>query len=319
MLDDDPVDDLRSLGMMAGTSISRATEVLMRAAQDAQAEKQRALRAGIDEAADRHAAHAELAERQFVRARRDGWLDRAEPREAAATWGASVRWAEVDPERFGEHRDAISTLFKDRHNLDLPELAERLGSREFAMDLAEMAVRRGRELEEELALKQLTWEQSARLEREAANVEAAAAAEHLTPPERENLERRADSLREEANELSRRGLITVEEVERVQRNADAAAGREEAPASLGATGGHGGSTSAAGAQTASYDSPERREATVRAMRGAGVPDAVVHARATADHLNGRDPRESATKKPAGSKTAGRGISAGRTRDMGRSR
>lgn len=303
MVDDDPIDDLRGVSMTLGTSLSRAGEVLLRAAAQAKARRAETTSQETQIVAQRREAHAALAERQFTQARQPERLDKVSPRESAYTWGAARAWAEVDPQRFSEHANALTANFKDRYDVDLEEIAHQTGSADLAMAAAEVHVYRDRELAERHAEEQVRVAESQRLEREATALEQQARNDSLPEHEREELTNLAAEARLQSEELLSQKSPTqdpkVAEVPAtVATPQSRVPDREAVPA---------------------YDSPERRARTEQQMRDAGVPEPARRARITADQMNAKNPREAAAAPTKSKKPAARSMSPGRTRDLGRSR
>lgn len=294
MVDDDPIDDLRGVSVTVGTALSRTAETLLRAASQ-EKQRRREEQANLTATAQqRQQAAAVVAERHFAQARRPEWLATAEPREAAATWGAAQTWSHVDPQRFSEHATALNDAFKDRYDVDLRETAQKLGSNRAAMDLGEMRVRRERELEQEATAQRLRQEESDRLRREATSLETQAEVDALSEAQRAELTARAEENRRQADALETPVETKAPEPETTQ----APSREHDGPA---------------------YDSPERRAQTERDMVDAGVPEPARNARTTSDHINAKNPRESAVAPTKSKKPARRSVAAGRSRDTGRSR
>lgn len=141
--DEDPVDELRSVGMTSAAAISRVAETMIRAAQD---HKMRAAQQAAQEAEEgqrRYDAQAQVAER-FYREAIDTDLMTTSPRvDQEALRKGAQQWAELDPDRFGPYADRLNERFAE---LDLEEArreqrtaeAERVGSeRESNPDKAE--------------------------------------------------------------------------------------------------------------------------------------------------------------------------------------
>jgi len=116
--DEDPVDELRSVGMTSAAAISRVAETMIRAAQD---RKMRAAQEAAQQAEDgrrRYDAQAQVAER-FYREAIDKDLMTTSPRadQDVLRQGAQ-QWAELDPDRFGPYADRLNARFEE---LDLEE------------------------------------------------------------------------------------------------------------------------------------------------------------------------------------------------------
>jgi len=113
--DEDPVDELRSVGMTSAAAISRVAETMIRAAQDAE---MRAAQEAAQQAEDgqrRYDAQAHVAE-QFYREAIDKDLITTSPRpdQDALRQGAQ-QWAELDPDRFGPYADRLNERFEELH------------------------------------------------------------------------------------------------------------------------------------------------------------------------------------------------------------
>ncbi len=111
--DEDPVDELRSVGMTSAAAISRVAETMIRAAEDA---KLRAAQEAAQQAEDgqrRYDAQAHVADR-FYREAIDKDLMTTSPRvdQDALRQGAQ-QWAKLDPERFGQYADRLNARFEE--------------------------------------------------------------------------------------------------------------------------------------------------------------------------------------------------------------
>ncbi len=111
--DEDPVDELRSVGMTGAAAISRVAETMIRAAQD---RKMRAAQEAAQQAEDgqrRYDAQAQVAER-FYREAIDKDLMTTSPRadQDVLRQGAQ-QWAELDPDRFGPYADRLNARFEE--------------------------------------------------------------------------------------------------------------------------------------------------------------------------------------------------------------
>lgn len=111
--DEDPVDELRSVGMTSGAALSRVAETLIRAAQDHKIRAAQQATQDAEEAQRRYDAQAQLAER-FYREAIDKDLMTTPPRadQDALRHGAR-QWAEVDPGRFGPYSERLTTRFEE--------------------------------------------------------------------------------------------------------------------------------------------------------------------------------------------------------------
>ncbi len=111
--DEDPVDELRSVGMTSAAAVSRVAETMIRAAQD---RKMRAAQEAAQQAEDgrrRYDAQAQVADR-FYREAIDKDLMTSLPRvdQDAVRHGAQ-QWAELDPERFGPYADRLNERLEE--------------------------------------------------------------------------------------------------------------------------------------------------------------------------------------------------------------
>jgi hypothetical protein len=147
--DEDPVDELRAVGMTGGAALSRVAETMIRHAQDDRLRRTEQTRQATQEVKDRWEAQARVAERYFDKAARPEVMRDLPAREISAAWEASQTWAQVDRDRFGHHADAINATFVQAYGVDLREAADRLASREQAAELAQARVEREREGDQE--------------------------------------------------------------------------------------------------------------------------------------------------------------------------
>ncbi len=111
--DEDPVDELRSVGMTSAAALSRVVETMIRAAQD---HKMRAAQQAAQDAEQgqrRYDAQAQSAER-FYREAIDKDLMTTSPRadQDALRQGAQ-QWAELNPDRFGPYADRLNERLEE--------------------------------------------------------------------------------------------------------------------------------------------------------------------------------------------------------------
>lgn len=134
--DEDPLDELRTVGMTGAAAVSRVAEILIRNAQDDQLRRCGDSQGAATAAQQRYEAQAQVAERLFEQAAQAQWMRDASPAEIAAAWRAARTWAEVDAERFTHHARAVNDTYRDEYGVDLADVEDRLGDRDLAVDLA---------------------------------------------------------------------------------------------------------------------------------------------------------------------------------------
>lgn len=111
--DEDPVDELRSVGMTSAAALSRVAETMIRGAQDHKMRSAQQAAQDAEEGQRRYDAQAQVAER-FYRETLDKDLIATSPRadQDALRQGAQ-EWAELDPDRFGPYSERLSTRFDE--------------------------------------------------------------------------------------------------------------------------------------------------------------------------------------------------------------
>lgn len=127
MSDDDPVDDLRAVGMTAGAALTRVAETLVRQAQERAMRQTQAEQQTAREASRRYEAEAAVAEKHYQAATASEWIGQASPQETAATWRSAQAWREVDEQRFGPYADRLTAGITDRYGNDLHQVIDGLG------------------------------------------------------------------------------------------------------------------------------------------------------------------------------------------------
>jgi len=116
--DEDPVDELRSVGMTSAAAISRVAETMIRAAQD---RKMRAAQEAAQQAEDgrrRYDAQAQVADRFYREAIEKDLMTSLPRADQDVLRHGAQQWAELDPERFGPYADRLNERFEE---LDLEE------------------------------------------------------------------------------------------------------------------------------------------------------------------------------------------------------
>ncbi len=111
--DEDPVDELRSVGMTSAAAISRVAETMIRAAQDA---KMRAAQETAQQAEDgqrRYDAQAQVADRCYREAIDTDLMTTSPRADQEALREGARQWAELDPDRFGPYADRLNERFEE--------------------------------------------------------------------------------------------------------------------------------------------------------------------------------------------------------------
>lgn len=111
--DEDPVDELRSVGMTSAAALSRVAETMIRAAQDHKMRSAQQAAHDAQEGQRRYDAQAQVAER-FYRETLDKDLMATSPRadQDALRQGAQ-EWADLDPDRFGPYSERLTARFEE--------------------------------------------------------------------------------------------------------------------------------------------------------------------------------------------------------------
>ncbi len=125
--DEDPLDELRSVGMTGAAAISRVAETMIRAAQDA---KMRAAQEAAQQAEDgrhRYDAQAPVAERFYREAIDTDLMTTSQRVDQDALRHGAQQWAELDPDRFGPYADRLNERLEE---LGLEEARRAEASRE---------------------------------------------------------------------------------------------------------------------------------------------------------------------------------------------
>lgn len=115
--EDDPIEDLRAVGMNAAAALSRAAEVLIRAAQETKARRLHAVETDTAQGLARQEAQTRAAEQFYARVDVDQ-LRQASPADVAATWQGVHQWRDLDPDRFTDHADRINHDVAQIYGLD---------------------------------------------------------------------------------------------------------------------------------------------------------------------------------------------------------
>jgi hypothetical protein len=106
--DEDPVDELRSVGMTSAAALSRVAETMIRAAQDHKMRSAQQAAQEAEEGQRRYDAQAQVAER-FYREAIDQDLMTTPPRADQDTLRqGALQWAELDPDRFGPYSERLN-------------------------------------------------------------------------------------------------------------------------------------------------------------------------------------------------------------------
>lgn len=111
--DDDPVDELRSVGMTSAAAMSRVAETMIRSAQDhrIRAAQQTALEA--EESQRRYDAQAQVAERFYREAIATDVMATSPRADQDALRQSAQQWAELDPDRFGPSSQRLTARFEE--------------------------------------------------------------------------------------------------------------------------------------------------------------------------------------------------------------
>ncbi len=105
---DDTFEEFERVAMTGAAALSRAAEVLIRAAQDNKV-RATAETARVTEDLQRRAeAQAQAAERYYARAVESGWVRHAGSDEVALAWKGAQQWAQVDSDRFAGYAKALN-------------------------------------------------------------------------------------------------------------------------------------------------------------------------------------------------------------------
>lgn len=136
---DDPLDDLRSVGMTSAAAATRVAETVLRASQDQARTQAQQRQEEAREHARRYEAQADAAGRFYDGTLREDWVTRAEPAEVVQAWKGSKAWTEIDADRFQPYAQRINESIKNTYGIDLDKAAERDGQ-DKAADAAEQAI-----------------------------------------------------------------------------------------------------------------------------------------------------------------------------------
>ncbi len=106
--DEDPVDELRSVGMTGAAAISRVAETMIRAAQDHKMRSAQQAAQDAEEGQRRDDAQALVAERFYREAVDTDLLAKWPGVDQDALRDGARQWAELDPERFGPYAERLN-------------------------------------------------------------------------------------------------------------------------------------------------------------------------------------------------------------------
>lgn len=271
---DDPIHEMRAVGMTGGAALSRVAETVLRNMQERRRQQQVNSDQEVQEAYQRMQAQSAVAEQHFAAASRPDWMKNATATEQAQTWKAAQQWRQIDPDRFGPPADRLTTQVRQRYGTQLTDTIDRLGAdgADISAELIELAARRRADADEE---------------REDERDDRADASREGEDADRERTERRDATSPQQAQE--HQGM--AQDATDTERDLSARADDHDEQA-LHLDG-----------QADAYDTAARRERDDASMRAAGVPDWAREAKMTADHGNGADPR-SAAKAGAAQRTSG---------------
>ncbi len=125
--DEDPVDELRSVGMTSAAAISRVAETMIRAAQDRKMRAAQQAAQDAEEGQRRYDAQALVADRCYREAVDTDLLAKWPGVDQDALREGARQWAELDPDRFGPYADRLNERFEE---LGLEEARREEASRE---------------------------------------------------------------------------------------------------------------------------------------------------------------------------------------------
>lgn len=261
---DDTVEEVQGVMMHGAAAVSRAAEVMIRSRQDQKMRQSLQTARTTEDLQRRAEAQAQAAESFFTKAADPQWVKTAAPDDVAAAWKGAQQWREIDPDRFDTHAQAVTGQVQTTYGVapaaagdDLDAAASRCAER----INNQRDPRRGEREAEDMAARE---QQVANREHDAEN---------------------------DAQDTSR------EQDPGGPAAQDAAAHHDSATDAQQASDRHSAAADGAGLDAeADYDTPQRREATDKAMRDAGVPDEARNAWTTADQLNGQHPRTAVTKR-----------------------
>lgn len=302
-MDDDPINELRSVGLTAGAAISRTAETLLRNMQERARQQQATTQQPTEEAQQRITAQGKIAENHFRAAADPKWADKATPAEQGQTWKAAQQWSNIDPDRFGTYADQLTKNVRDRYGDMLGKSIDRQGpdGRDVAADLIELSARRTDEAEEERA-------------QSGGDRDEASREQDRTARERQDRDQENDP-----QQAERSDTLVQESADRTDQSRDAADTHQDRADALDGEAenltGQAGDT-----RSQEYDTSARRATDDQEMQNAGVPDQARNAKMTADHGNGADPRTAARsggRQRPRARAAGQSTTRSRTANRGR--
>lgn len=259
---DDTLDEAQGVMMHGAAAVSRAAEVMLRHGQD-QKMRQAVQTAQVTEDLQRRAeAQAQAAERLFTKAADPQWVRTAAPDDVAAAWKGAQQWREIDPERFEDHAQKVTGQVQATYGVAPAATGEDLDA--------------------------AAWRCVERVNEHRDATQGVREAEGSLADHEQQI-----AAREHAGEKDAQATSHGEDAE-ISTRQDAAAHHDAALDAQQAADRH--ATAAGGYAEADYDTPERRQATDKAMRDAGVPEEARNAWAVADQLNGQHPRTAVTQR-----------------------
>jgi len=125
--DEDPVDELRSVGMTGAAALSRVAETMIRSAQDHKMRAAEQAAQDAEEGQRRYDAQALVAERFYREAADTDLLAKWPGVDQVALRDGARQWAELDPDRFGPYADRLNERLEE---LGLEEARREEASRE---------------------------------------------------------------------------------------------------------------------------------------------------------------------------------------------
>lgn len=302
-MDDDPVNELRSVGLTAGAAISRTAETILRNMQERARQQQATTQQATDDAQRRVEAQAKIAENHFRAASDPRWADKATPAEQGQTWKAAQQWKTIDPDRFAAHTDQLTVNVRARYGDQLGQTIDRLGTDGYHLsaDLIELSARRRQEAQAERTQESSDRDEASR-EQDRAGQEQQDRDDATSPEREQQSDKRAEESGDREGKTGEEADLHRDRAGGLDGNAETLDGQ------------------AANEQGSTYDTFERRVHDNQEMQDAGVPDQARSAKMTADHGNGADPRTAArsgTRQRSSTRSTGKASVRARTTNRGR--
>ncbi len=112
---DDTFEEFERVVMTGAAALSRAAEVLIRAAQDNKARATAETARATEDLQRRAEAQTQAAERYYTRAAEPGWAHAASADEVGLAWKGAHQWAEIDAGRFGGHAARLTDQIRTEY------------------------------------------------------------------------------------------------------------------------------------------------------------------------------------------------------------